>query len=314
MLFSLLFAVAASAAIFGNNDIIPAEQATPVVRAASASVAFMIPKSNVSPVKDGKRDLVRFNTAGSAWGLCPGEPLGSEFLPALGCSGFLVAEDQIMTAGHCVLPKPGKAAAERTSLCENFLWYFGHLTEGGKLRTREIPAEQFVECKEVIQAEYDVQAAFKPGTKELDPNSVRLGNDLALVRLAGKVTRPVLPLARSLPQAGEELSALGFPFYTPMKASRGQVMAIEGPYYRANIDALEGYSGGPALNAGGEVTGVIVRTVPTESLIMKTEGKACRVLNRCDEAGEACSADQKKLLPGTHVQKLVDDLLPRPVL
>jgi S1-C subfamily serine protease len=92
------------------------------------------------------------------------------------------------------------------------------------------------------------------------------GSDLALLRLGEKSLAPG-KLAQALPKVGELVLALGRPSKAGMQASWGVVSAIGGPartgrgglleeYIQTETVSYPGFSGGPLVNADGDVLGL----------------------------------------------------------
>lgn len=85
--------------------------------------------------------------------------------------------------------------------------------------------------------------------------------DLALLTIQPGLVEPV-PLAATPPRAGQILWAAGAPAAGPAVAA-GEVvrpaalLAGHGPGFTARMQALLGYSGGPAVDAGGRLVGLV---------------------------------------------------------
>lgn len=85
--------------------------------------------------------------------------------------------------------------------------------------------------------------------------------DLALLAIPPGLVEPV-PLAEAPPHAGQRLWAVGAPAAGPALAA-GEVvrpaalLAGHGPGFTARMQALLGYSGGPAVDAQGRLVGLV---------------------------------------------------------
>lgn len=304
MLFFLLALLApstASAIFFGADNLLSYSQLPPDLKATAQSVAMMVPKNFVGPVKaDGTRDL-DLRTIGEVWVLRPDQRFANEPAFFVGCTGFLVGDDQMMTAGHCVL-NHGLAENEPSSYCEAFIWLFGfHAGPDGSVQSKNIPADRFHECTGVIKAAHDSQ------TDEAG-KVLALNTDLALVRLATKPNRPKLPLQVRAGRMGERLRMLGHGLGGPLLGSSGRVFSLESTYWRTSLDVFGGHSGSPVLSDQGLVVGVLVRAGP-ESVLYGADNLG--VFNRCNELGQRCTADNQELPPGAHVQPILPAFLPR---
>lgn len=97
------------------------------------------------------------------------------------------------------------------------------------------------------------------GTARLVGRSARM--DLAVLAIPPGLMRPVV-MAGSAPAAGQALWALGAPSAGPAVAAGRVVqpavrLAGHGPGFTAQLGALLGYSGGPALDAQGRLLGLV---------------------------------------------------------
>lgn len=153
------------------------------------------------------------------------------------CSGFLIAPDIVMTAGHCIVDKKECKRA-------NFLFDFGIYKKGDGYY--ETSGDKLYACKELI---------FTQNSK---PN----GPDLAIIRLDRKVTDrvPVLLENQSSIHENDLVFMLGYPKGLPLKMAGGaMVTRMEKNYFRTDLDAYDGNSGGPVFNEKtGRVEGVLV--------------------------------------------------------
>ena len=187
----------------------------------------------------GSGRLEPIHTLGEAAELCEGERFAQQPAAAL-CTGVLVDWDLVLTAGHCLRVLP----------LDRLLAVFGYyydapdtlaMDTGGAFELQEIVAE----------------GLSLPGESE------RL--DYAWVRLKHAAAPPRVPAAirTRAAEAGEGVIALGAALATPIKADAGGV--VRDPrvgtrdYFVADTDTSGGASGGPALDADGELLGVLVR-------------------------------------------------------
>lgn len=156
------------------------------------------------------------------------------------CSGFLVGEDVVVTAGHC---GDDEAAFKETAFVFGF------------------------QCGSDID----------PGTTSFDANQVYFGKELiardlsstgdfAVVRLDRMVEAPgaePLPVRVSgNPTAGSRLGVIGYPSGLPVKIAFGDATILirdEDPWLISNLDTYGGNSGSPVFNQFGEVEGILVR-------------------------------------------------------
>ncbi|MFN7729515.1 MAG: trypsin-like serine peptidase [Bdellovibrio sp.] len=293
----LLFALSwAQASIFGTDDRTSVLAGSFLANAEGAAVAMMVPNNFVtdSARGSGLKDLEIFPLT-ETWGLCSSERFAATSGFFVGCTGFLIAPDILMTAGHCAV-NHGESTNEANAFCENFSWLFDfQVGPSGRPQVAGVVSDNLYQCEKVIKAVHDseVDAAGK----------LIFRSDYALIKLKRKTARQPLTLAKALPQKGERLSVIGHPLGMPMVRSAGKVLTQNGLYFNTNLDIANGNSGSPVLNSKNEVTGILVRGYP-ESFVMRPAGD-CRLMNRCSEDGTRCDQDQKLTTPGAHVHGIL---------
>ncbi|MDX9731982.1 MAG: serine protease [Bdellovibrionales bacterium] len=178
------------------------------------------------------------NILGKSYGvenrLCSTERFFEQSAPGY-CSGFLVAENIVATAGHCVT---------NPDFCEDVRFAFGFMLTSEQDNPRAIPDENIYGCKRVL---YDEMTS--------------LGSDFALIELDRPVlNRKPLPIAKSVPLVGEEVFVIGHPVGLPTKISAGaSVRRNTTEFFVANLDTFGGNSGSAVFNEQNEVAGILVR-------------------------------------------------------
>jgi len=220
-------------------------------REAAQSVAGMVETRSLRP--DHAGDPENFSTffkrtAARSYGVCSDELYAEQNVLPI-CSGFLVAPDLLVTAGHCVTPE---------TPCEEFSWVFG-FTEG----TENFPNEDIYRCKKVLAT-------------ELEETKYNL-KDYAVIQLDRKFkNRKQLKIRRrGHPHFGEILVIIGHPFGIPLKIADGAsvktgslIDQLKTPfqsafqrrdYFIANLDSFVGNSGSPVFNLKeGGVEGILI--------------------------------------------------------
>jgi hypothetical protein len=199
------------------------------------SIAAMI------PVNAFRGNIIQGDTWKDRMKLCDGERFGLQ--PSIAtCTAFLIAEDILMTAGHCF---------RQTTDCKNFKWVFGFSSRSAFDKGNFLSAkpDDIVSCKEVITSHTDMVS----------------GLDYMLIRLNKKVDRPALKLSSKVVAKGDNLSMVGFPSGLPMKQANGKTQFKQGDGFFQNsistdLDVFEGNSGGPVFNEEGEVMGIVSST------------------------------------------------------
>ncbi len=266
--FKLLLATSLTLATglsFGSVDVIYGddnrkdvfESTDAVMVRASLSTAGMVPASNIkitgnTATLSGKRlkDL----------GICDSERFATQ-ITAASCSGFLIAPDVFVTAGHCIT-----SAAD----CSNFKWVFDYKMGSAGQRTITVPKTSIYSCSKIL-------------ARTLDPSSK---DDYAVIRLDRRVSgrTPLKMRTKGRISAGEDVVVIGHPSGLPTKISdNAQVRSLQGKYFVANLDTYGGNSGSAVLNARtGEVEGILVRG---ENDYVPDTARGCQISNRCNNTG-----------------------------
>ena len=207
---------------------------------------------------------VPMDTFGSEQDLCPSEPFFSQPAPGF-CSGFLVAPDVFVTAGHCI---------EDAEACEgtSFIFDYGYDRQDKDLSS--VSGQNVYQCKSIISRKLD-------GGRGLDYAIVRLDRP-AVDRKPLKIrhTGEILP--------GEGVTVIGHPSGLPTKITSGAKVRVNDttePFFVTNLDTYGGNSGSAVFNTStGEVEGILVRG---ETDFVKQNG--CLVSNHCAEG--ACRGE-----------------------
>ena len=128
-----------SKSIYGDDDRQDYFEASAPMRKLSDSVVSLW-KSKYVAVTGDKAKLSSVNF-GTAVGLCPGQKFAEQPIGAF-CSGTLVGEDIVMTAGHCITDE---------AKCADAKIVFGYNVDklGGPANTT-VPAANVYSCKSII--------------------------------------------------------------------------------------------------------------------------------------------------------------------
>ena len=180
--------------------------------------------------------------------LCASEKYLDQF--SLGdCSGFLVTENKLVTAGHCMMTQ---------SDCKNFQWVFDFEKDATSLNKNNIYS-----CKKIISQKYNYS------NSEV--------SDYAVIELDRRVLdrSPLERRTSGIVHRGTQLVAIGHPLGLPKKiVDGGKVMSMndlerEHPirsfflrvnYFTTNLDVYAGNSGSPVFNRKtGKVEGLLIQ-------------------------------------------------------
>lgn len=180
-------------------------------------------------------------TFGEGYNLCTSEKFREQPAGAF-CSGALVGEDLVMTAGHCIVTQGD---------CNSAAFVFGYAVHeaGGKART-EIPAGEVYTCSEIVKRQL-----VNVTTAEDNIETTVYGPDYALIKLDRKVTghKPLAINRGGGVKKGTTLFVTGHPTGLPFKFAGNARVVKEvdsaSAYFSTNLDTFGGNSGSPVFNS-----------------------------------------------------------------
>lgn len=222
--------------IYGKDGRVDAVfELDPNLREIAQSSAALVEKSQLRPNGRGAFTLST-NSYAEEYSLCSSEPFYSQRIAAF-CSGFLVDDDIMITAGHCI---KSRAACETTK----FLFGFA-IDQKGQLPTT-YTEDNVYSCAEILHTRAEADGA-----------------DLAVIRLDRKVLnrKPLTIRTQGQISVGAPLAVVGHPSGLPTKIATGaQVRSIEAGFFRANLDTYGGNSGSLVVNTQSyQIEGILVR-------------------------------------------------------
>lgn len=211
-------------------------------RDKALSVAGMVSTRKLVPDSTDDNYYKFFKKSASRqYGVCKSERFSEQIVLPV-CTGFLVAPDILVTAGHCV---------ESQNICDNFSWVFDYV-EG----TERIEKKNVYKCKAILSQKLkSTYITFK---------------DYAVIQLDRETNRAPLSFRKKgRPNWGEKLVVIGHPTGMPQKIADGAEVKIgsainlitplrtafrKRDFFFANLDTFQGNSGSPVFN---EETGLV---------------------------------------------------------
>jgi V8-like Glu-specific endopeptidase len=213
--------------------------------------------------------------------VCQEERFSQNFTAAK-CSGFLVSDRHILTAGHCI---------KKERHCQTFKWVFDFTEEHFTNKTFDryppysivkvsLPKQNVFHCKKIISRSFDKKTKL----------------DYALIELDRPVpNRTPLKLSQNSELTeDQEFIMIGHPSGLTTKITEeGYLLKKENinpNIFKTNLDAFHGNSGSPVIN---KETGLV------EGLLIRGEndyvGNYCKKVKVCDDESDCRGEDVLKM-------------------
>ncbi|MBU2530162.1 MAG: serine protease [Elusimicrobia bacterium] len=244
--FTLANLSASEKVIYGDDNRLDYNKMSASMKTLADSVVSFWKSADVTP--NGDSFKLATSNFGDTMGLCPEERFREQKMGAF-CSGSLVGEDLVMTAGHCV---------DSEYACKDTKLVFGFSikdTEKGAPDT--IAKTEVYSCKNIVKR----FLGDEPG----EGDATNLKADYALIKLDRKVKgHSPLPINRAkTPAVGAKIFVIGHPVGLPVKLAGGASVrtTVEGnAFFVANLDTYGGNSGSPVFNTKTNlIEGILVR-------------------------------------------------------
>lgn len=246
--------------IYGDDNRLDVYQVeSEAIRMISESTAAMISTSKLSKLVDGKYKI-QLGSYSQRYDLCQDEPFYNQ-PTAASCSGFLVGEDLLVTAGHCI---------RSSSDCDSQSFVFGFKMIDSNTSVSLVSENQVYKCKSIIK------------------QSATLSKDYALIRLDRKVAgyQPLKIRREGRLNVGDAIIVIGHPAGLPTKVAGGanvRSWSSDNAYFQSNLDTYGGNSGSAVFNASTfEVEGILVRGATD---YVYDSNRQCRMSNVCSNEG-----------------------------
>lgn len=240
-------------------------------------------------------------------GLCKEAKFSKQPAGYVNCTGFLIAEDLLVTAGHCTTFNMQILENQNRPLCSTFKWVFDYKTPGAisNAQLTDIPSDNVYSCKQVIHGEH-LAFMFDHHGNFVPPPNGQHGTDFAIIQLDRKVVgRKPLKLATTEVKSGDRLMVVGYPLALPLKYATGVAVDTHfTDFINTNLDIVGGNSGSPVFNSKNEVVGIAVRSFPYEDLKYDAS-RNCSTWNSCPVMNKgACVPEEPGQIIGTHVDRI----------
>lgn len=232
---------------------------------AKSTVAIM---NSSALSQEGDNYRVVGSTLQTAENICPTEKFSQQLSTAF-CSGFLVARDLVVTAGHCIVDEAD---------CKKAKFVFDFSMTSATQSEHVISSNNVYSCSSLVAREQNSNADF--AIIRLD----RVINDRTPfnVRRSGQI------------EVGSQTLLIGHPSGLPSKvALGGRVKSVSSLIY-AEVDAFAGNSGSAVINPlTRKVEGILVEGAPDYEI-----KNGCKVVAKCDSNCEGEGIQPvEKLLP-----------------
>lgn len=269
---SLLISLFCSQLSFATSkgiDVIYGEDNRKDVFESTDSVLVELSKSTAAMISSEKLKSINGDIVISAQtlqsrGICAKERFSKQ-ISAANCSGFLVAPNILVTAGHCI-----KSEAD----CASFKWVFDFKVDHADQGDVQVPATSVYACKKIISRSLDQISKDDYAVIELDKKV--LDRRPLTFRKTGKISK------------GTSIAVIGHPTGLPTKIADGaKVRSLSSKFFIANLDTYGGNSGSAVFNTQtSEVEGILVRG---ETDYVPDSELSCQVSNVC--ANESCRGE-----------------------
>ncbi|MDD4973151.1 MAG: serine protease [Bacteriovorax sp.] len=225
-------------AIYGKDDrSFVDKKSSPKINELSKSIALIISKDIVEKKFFYSDINAKLLSDSDGINLCLDEKFSTHHT-VNSCTGFLIGEDLVASAGHCFFS---------VSDCESKLIAFNVQTKNEIKEGYRVLNQNIYECSEIVSNVFDVEGF----------------QDYAVIRLKKKVfgAKPLKLRSTGSITANDQVFMIGHPMGLPLvSTNKALVNDISNPhFFRATLDSFEGNSGSPVFNSKTlEVEGILV--------------------------------------------------------
>ena len=243
--------------IYGDDNRLEAYESPEIIKLLGKSTAMMVESKKL--VDLSSHIMMPPSSVKEDNKLCDGERFEHQ-LSVGKCSGFLVGQDLLVTAGHCITSEYD---------CTTNSWVFDYVVNEDSGRANVVvPKSSVYSCKRVVDAKFVMTQTMKLDYALIQLDRVVAGREPLKVRISRKI------------EDQSDIFVIGYPSGLPQKfAGDASVVENEDPFFfKANLDTYGGNSGSAVFNAGTyEVEGVLVRGAKDYII---DEVKRCRISNQ----------------------------------
>ncbi|CBW25497.1 putative exported protease [Halobacteriovorax marinus SJ] len=269
----------------------------------ASSTATQVKNSNLTLSEDGASYGLKNETledfilkiSRSWWNpegtpLCKGEKFANQ-LSIGNCSGFLVGNKYLVTAGHCMTSEAD---------CSGFKWVFDF--KKGEVEDLSIEANKVYSCKTIVSQKLTSSDQMDYALIELDKEVE--GREPLKFRTEGKIG------------LGEGVFVIGSPSGLPLKISGDSTVQANSNdvYFDADLDTFGGNSGSAVFNArSGEVEGILVRGARDYTTYTQKDEDGndyeCMGVNYCEDgvSGYGCGGEAVTRITNVEIEKKIEE-------
>lgn len=246
-------------------------------------------------LKDSTLEQFMLSISRSWWNpegtpLCEGEKFAKQ-LSIGNCSGFLVGDKYLVTAGHCMTSDSDCAGAK---------WVFDY--KKGEVEDLSIEASSVYSCKTIVSQKLTSHDKMDYALIELD--RVVEGKEPLQFRKEGKLA------------LGEGVFVIGSPSGLPLKISGDATVQLNDNdvFFSSDLDTFGGNSGSAVFNArSGEVEGILVRGAKDYATYTKQDADGndyqCMGVNYCEAGvtGGSCGGEAVTRITNLEIEKTIEE-------
>ena len=246
--------------VYGQDDRLDIyEVVNPVHLKLATATAAMIPANSLS-INNTDDSVTITGSTLEGDGMCATERFAKQRTAAM-CSGFLVGDQYLVTAGHCI---------QSEADCNSYNWVFDYNVKSKGQSDYRVSKSNVYKCSQIISRK------LERGNQD----------DYALIKL-DRVVEGIEPLKfRKSGKVADKsrLVMIGHPSGLPTKVEAGGSIRnnSNAVFFQATTDSYGGNSGSAVFNYdSGEVEGILVRG---ENDYTYDSRKGCYVTNVCKES------------------------------